>query len=83
MVRAKLVINIKAERSKLLKRKCYPTFDIMKQKEEEYQNDLHQKVAKVEAEQLGIDDLADRVVGAVNTSIRKICSRTQDTKSSR
>lgn len=81
LVRAKIKINMRTERNKLIKQERYPTTETLTQKQIEYQNELETRLAPIETiEQMQIDELATRIKETINISVKKVCSQSKTSK---
>ena len=81
LVRAKFQIHMRTERNKLIKQERQPTTETLLQKQIEYQNELETRLTPIETlKQLQINELTNKIKEAINTSVKKVCSKHKTTK---
>lgn len=81
LVRAKVIINKKLERKKLIQQQKYPTLQQLKQNKERYQNELNRKITTAERlNEMSIDDIEQKITNDIKTVTKKICAISKITR---
>lgn len=81
LVRTNIVINTKYERQKLIHKTHFPTTDTLIQKQNQYQQELQNKLGPIQnLHEKGIDELAEKITKDIQIATRKICANVKSQK---
>ncbi|XP_050306277.1 craniofacial development protein 2-like [Anthonomus grandis grandis] len=82
LVRAKIEINVKSERNKLIKIQPFPISKTIQKNRQKFQAELDKKLSNKEAlNSLNINDLENRISTDIRTTAKKICAATKKNNS--
>ncbi|KAM0735271.1 LINE-1 retrotransposable element ORF2 protein [Formica fusca] len=75
LVRAKIQVDTRLERKRLMEKKIRPTMAELKGKEEEYNTYIERKLCPVEdLKELPLRDLTSKITSSIRTAVKQVCS---------
>ncbi|XP_071646707.1 craniofacial development protein 2-like [Temnothorax longispinosus] len=75
LVRAKVLVDTRLERKRLMNKKVRPTLAELRGKEEEYKTTLEQKLKPTEKlQELELNALSTQITNSIRSAVRKVCS---------
>lgn len=83
LLRAKISVNTRLERKKMMERRLQPTRDELREKEDEYVRQLEKKLKPTDIlKNMELNDLSEKITNSIRTAVRKVCvlRRKQTTK---
>lgn len=84
LVRARILINTKIERKKLVNKMKFPTAEFLTLNKNEYENEIKKKMKPPESlQEMNIDDIATSITDDIQAVTKKICSKIRNEKETR